>query len=355
MAAFGPGHPAYNIDWIFSNNSDVHVANHRDWFTTYTPFNTSFNPGTTDTHCKVEGVGDVELTVKTHPTKSGTHYQRTLVLRDVLYAPTATCNILGGPIMDTYNVSFGKLGKLLDRENGSCWGLLDTKKLYRLRLRGQRSTQTSLDVNKSYFIRANWPDRERALWNASKNQQAHFLAKNSSQTSETQAQESRLPGNLHSTGHDGGEPALTQAEKAWLKKHWGNEFKFLRAYGLKIYNDEDRDEGRTILRAMMKEDSEDDEDGSSSENSFLRDLEDDPYSRLADHVFSERQLDWIKEHYGNSHNFLVSHGLKFYDEDDCEMGKAIVQAELKPKKKEVKNNSRYTGPLTVRVGAMRVT
>jgi hypothetical protein len=47
-------------------------------------------------------------------------------------------------------------------------------------------------------------------------------------------------------------PGYITAEKHWLKKHWRGEFHFLIAYGLKIYNEEDREEGRAIVRAFMK-------------------------------------------------------------------------------------------------------
>jgi hypothetical protein len=43
----------------------------------------------------------------------------------------------------------------------------------------------------------------------------------------------------------------TKEEMQWLKKHWGGEFHFLTSYGLKIYNEEDRNEGRLIVRAFM--------------------------------------------------------------------------------------------------------
>ena len=46
----------------------------------------------------------------------------------------------------------------------------------------------------------------------------------------------------------------TVAEQQWMKQHYGGEFKFLRAYGLKICDEEDREEGRQILRSMMAED-----------------------------------------------------------------------------------------------------
>lgn len=51
-------------------------------------------------------------------------------------------------------------------------------------------------------------------------------------------------------------PPLTGAEKDWLKQHWGGEFHFLRAYGLSIHKDEDREEGCAIVRAMMAHDAQ---------------------------------------------------------------------------------------------------
>ncbi|KAH6687750.1 hypothetical protein F5X68DRAFT_261113 [Plectosphaerella plurivora] len=48
---------------------------------------------------------------------------------------------------------------------------------------------------------------------------------------------------------------LTEAEREWLKKHYGNEFHFLGSYGLSIYKDDDREEGRRILRGLMSVDA----------------------------------------------------------------------------------------------------
>lgn len=45
----------YYVDWVFSNNSNVHVANHRDWFTSYTPFKTQVANG-----IEALGIGTVE-------------------------------------------------------------------------------------------------------------------------------------------------------------------------------------------------------------------------------------------------------------------------------------------------------
>ena len=46
----------------------------------------------------------------------------------------------------------------------------------------------------------------------------------------------------------------TKAEKAFIKSHFKNEWKFLHLYGLNIDKDKDRDLGRDILRAMMAKD-----------------------------------------------------------------------------------------------------
>ena len=99
-----PTSDAYKVDWIWSNNSNVHVAKDRTWFTTLTEFNSQLIDGFKNCS-KVLGVGNVELEVMTdvHGTGSNTH--STIVLKDVLFVPTATCNILGGPILKEYGVN----------------------------------------------------------------------------------------------------------------------------------------------------------------------------------------------------------------------------------------------------------
>jgi hypothetical protein len=47
-------------------------------------------------------------------------------------------------------------------------------------------------------------------------------------------------------------PPYTKEEKDWLKRGWGGEFRFLRLYGLSIYEDEQREAGRMIVRALME-------------------------------------------------------------------------------------------------------
>lgn len=102
------------------------------------------------------------------------------------------------------------------------------------------------------------------------------------------------------------------------------------AHELSIYNEEDRAEGRAIMRAIMRGlgDAEPD-DGYEMEEDEEDDDEDEDDSdmegHLADYHFSQEELDWIKKHYRNSATFMFSHGLKFYDEEDCEMAKWVLR------------------------------
>jgi hypothetical protein len=120
-----------------------------------------------------------------------------------------------------------------------------------------------------------------------------------------------------SAGAADGTSPYTADEKIYLKENWRDEYHFLLEHGLKIYKEEDRAEGRSILRAFRGKDvvgekSEDDEFG----------LEGDQ----ADYSFSPSQLIWIEKSFGNSENFILSYGLKLYDDDDLKEAKAIADA-----------------------------
>ncbi|KAF2095018.1 hypothetical protein NA57DRAFT_79508 [Rhizodiscina lignyota] len=145
------------------------------------------------------------------------------------------------------------------------------------------------DPGNVYTIGAYWPDSERARWEAVK--------------------------------------PYTSEEKAWLKEHYGGEYHFLQEQDLSMHKDEDREEGRSLARSIMANgDSDDDQEEDDDSNSFLDELEADPMSHVADYQFSQEQLDWIKKHYQHSGNFLLSYGLKPFDDEDCSEGKAILNA-----------------------------
>lgn len=144
-----PPKPAYDVDWILSNNPNVHVTNHRDWFTSYMPFTTFVNPCLSDAAdaskgMKVLGIGDVALPTNIHSTQTGPANQRTILLRNVLHAPAFFCNIVGFPLGDNHEYSIGDSiadgisgGKIYTKTTRVCVALLEpVNGLLRLRIRG---------------------------------------------------------------------------------------------------------------------------------------------------------------------------------------------------------------------------
>ncbi|KAL6404992.1 hypothetical protein AUP68_11832 [Ilyonectria robusta] len=45
---------------------------------------------------------------------------------------------------------------------------------------------------------------------------------------------------------------LNQTEKQYLKDNFGDEYHFLRDHGLRIWKDDDREDGRVVLRMYME-------------------------------------------------------------------------------------------------------
>lgn len=99
----------------------------------------------------VVGIGDVTLPVKIDLHKTGRDAHGTLKLRNVLYAPSGICNILGYPRSSGWN---WQIDKLTDTRTGVVVGLLDQTVLFRLRLSGHSPHETSLERDGVYFIRA---------------------------------------------------------------------------------------------------------------------------------------------------------------------------------------------------------
>ena len=135
-------------------------------------------------------------------------------------------------------------------------------------------------------------------------------------------------------------------EKAWLKQNWGGEFEFLRSHMLNIHKEDHRAEGRCLVRAMMDageyeadddddEDDEDEDNDDDDDNDFVISYTNGrgatpiiPHAEghIANYYFSEQELIWIEQNYGNLASFLVSYGLKFHNDDDCQTGTRIVKA-----------------------------
>ena len=230
-----------------------------------------------------------------------------------MLVPTYVCNVLGRPIFEEYDVvtNFSSTGGLKDRNTGGSAGLFDFGPLIKLWLVGQPKGKTSLDPDGLYMVHANWSSAEKARW------KMHKLSLSNKPTA----------GPTSAVN-----PAYTSAEKAWLKRAFGGEYKFLSLYSLSIHTDVDRAEGRAIAREMIEHeaavesDGNEEDDDSEETDSFTEDLENDPTSHLADHHFSGQELDWIKKHYRHSGNFMLSYGLKPFEDEDCEDAVAIVRA-----------------------------
>lgn len=155
--------PYQDVDWIISNNSDVHVAKHQEWFTNYT----SFHPETTSIlggSMKVLDVGDVHLEVR--PEQG----QPTLVLRNVLHCPSSTCNIFGLARMgEGYEMQLaGPDAFWLRHLQTRTVYLLDHVVLWKLLLMGQEKGQSSLSPAGMYSIQVSWPKSERDRFEAQK-------------------------------------------------------------------------------------------------------------------------------------------------------------------------------------------
>ena len=237
---------AYNVDWIVSTASNVHVATNRDWFINFTPFKTAIDTGlVTNSIVGIEGIGDVELPLELSdedsPYSADHIVTQRLILRDVLYTRESPANIIGFSILARYHRCRFEMNsdysEIIDMGTRSRVAVVDNHVLYHLRLRGQRLGRSSLDHDTAYVIRAMWPEEERQRW----------------QRFKAVKDEPKSPLTNRDSGSDALLP-LSEQEKRFLKKHWKNEFNFLRDQGLKLMNDEDRSEGRQILKCLMERD-----------------------------------------------------------------------------------------------------
>ena len=251
-------------------------------------------------------------------------------------------------VLQAFEMEFFKGGACLrDKETGAKWGPLENLPLPKLQLKGQTPGQGSLHADFVGSVSFLWQDKERERWAQAKLQTSHQAAA---------AEESKVAD----------EPPYTAAEKAWLKTHYGGEFHFLRLHALSIYEEDERAEDRAIVRSLIsdeddekgkndskdgsrskdEDDNRDDEEEEGSDtNSFLHDLETDPTSHVADYHFSEVELDWIKQHWRHSGNFLLSYGLKPYKDEDCEEGKQVIKALMEDSNKLADQSSTSHGRL----------
>jgi len=119
-------------------------------------------------------------------------------------------------------------GSIEDREGRSVAYFDPRGPLLQVKLRGPPVGPSVLQHGHAYAMNVFWPDSERQRW------------------------EAHQAGDIHHSVS-----GYTQEEREWLRKNYRSEFHFLRDFGLKIYKSEDREEGRKILRAFMRDEDED--------------------------------------------------------------------------------------------------
>ncbi|KXX76654.1 hypothetical protein MMYC01_207281 [Madurella mycetomatis] len=207
------------------------------------------------------GIGDVHIPVKLFPKRSDPEAHGTLHLRDVLHMPGAVCNIIGGPVSGEYSQLATGLkedgkGAAITAEDGRRLGYFDVRVLMVLRLSvpsiGPVIGPSMLEPGTHYVINAHWPNSERQRWASA--QVGHLGLDHSTNREMPDGGKGKAKAEAASSEA----PPYTDEEKAWLNRVWGDEFKFLMAYGLKIYKDEDREEDRRIARAMIEVDEDGD-------------------------------------------------------------------------------------------------
>lgn len=120
-------------------------------------------------------------------------------------------------------------------------------------------------------------------------------------------------------------PPYKKAEKRFLESNWDDEFTFLINHGLDIYEDEDREKGRLILRELMHEEGLDGESANEEESDDEEESDADFWDRAE---FTSEQLEWIETHYDNIDAFMRSYGMCCMDYFRCIDAKEIVDAFL---------------------------
>lgn len=169
-----PSGAAYNVDWVWSFDSNNHVATHRDWFTTFAPLTSQISSTHDSSTHAVEGIGSVEIEVRRiigNAAKRNVGPKNTkIVLRNVLYVPDFICNVMGNAVREDYDISIGAERWIMDKNTGRGLGMLDKNPagLVRILLKGQAKGETGLKGEVPERITVEWSDEEKKKSEAQK-------------------------------------------------------------------------------------------------------------------------------------------------------------------------------------------
>jgi hypothetical protein len=154
------------------------------------------------------------------------------------------------------------MGIIYDLQGQSVAFFAANKTLLHLKLSGPPvgpAVGPSMMKTGPWRINVLWSESEQVRWQAynksGTSQPATQLEKLAVHTGKRTAQTGKKTVQEEPKQQTGIHPRLSRAytphEKRWLKVHYRSEFHFLRAHGLHIYKNEDREEGRAMARQFM--------------------------------------------------------------------------------------------------------
>ncbi|OAA53594.1 hypothetical protein SPI_09301 [Niveomyces insectorum RCEF 264] len=205
----------------------------------------------------VMGIGTVDLPTKLPPGKPGSALHGILRLEHVLHIPGNFCNVFGSDHDDRYRFEMPShksdvMEPVIDRTTGRSVACLKRGSPFvEICLSeppiGPRVGASPFQRNGHYMLGLDWPTTERTRIMAQ-------LAADGGGGAPARRQGRAGVTNPAATGTRKTalfSPPLTATEKRWLDEEFDGEFTFLRTQGLSIHNEEDRDEGRRIVRSCI--------------------------------------------------------------------------------------------------------
>ncbi|EPE05494.1 signal sequence receptor alpha subunit [Ophiostoma piceae UAMH 11346] len=351
--------------WVWCKDSNVHVAGSQHWFTDYTPFKSSVLRQS-GKKVAVVGIGTVYLSMRRALCDDTPFAFDIFKMDNVLHVPSAPGNIIGGPLDGMkikYDISPAgrKTTAIVNQSTGSIFGYFHPgwEDLRLLRVAVGIKQQCTAEEGSAWLARISeemtvytWPVEARALWEKKKDMKKYMhpnvaaaaassvyssiyppmTPSEAATSSSTEASlgftlvksaASTAPKPAHSEG------PLTSEEKAWLRKHFGTEYAFLKEHGLYIHVERDRDSGRCILRAMIasgcmsdeEPDTEQDQAQSASMTSgSVTEAGGDP-----EQLNREERL-WVRKHFGSEYNFLKESNLYIHVAHQRREGWRIIRS-----------------------------
>ncbi|MCJ1324658.1 hypothetical protein MMC10_001320 [Thelotrema lepadinum] len=271
----------YDVDWVLSDTSNVHIATSREWFDTYTSLtSTVHDRANPERSHPAIGIGSVSIPVKPYANKPGSN---TITLSGVLHVPHAFSNVVCISLLKADYEIEGCAPEWEDSwirhkqtAGGRKLGIVEVPVLPKLRLKGQPSGHTSLENESCNFEGLLWPLNEVEKWEKEsgrkaitgevdtlpKFNQSLSKKKDSSTGGKNRAGETEaLPTSNQSLSKEqdssiGLEDRVpfTYKERRWMEGGYGGAKEFLQKYSIT-----DPKEAKRLVRDIMYQ-CDDDED-----------------------------------------------------------------------------------------------